>query len=52
MNNNEIINVLVKELSKVSDQIWTYSIILFIALIILGLLIRAAKRALRKIFKK
>jgi len=52
VNNADITSVLAEELSKIADRIWMYAIILFIILIILGLLIRAVKKALRKIFKK
>lgn len=44
--------VLVTELSKVSDQIVTFCIGLAITFVILGLIIGAAKKALRNIFKK
>ena len=49
--NNNVTDVLVTELSKISDSIVLYCIIATIILIVLGLAIRSIKRFFRKIFK-
>ena len=43
--------VLVTEMSKISDQIVTYCIIAAIVLVVLGLIIGSIKRTIRRIFK-
>ena len=49
---SQVTEVLVAELEKVSDQLVTFCIVITIALIILGLIIRGIKSAFRSIFKR
>lgn len=46
-----IVEVLVEELSKLSDQIVLYCFLFLLILLILTIVIRTVKRLLRKIFK-